>query len=87
MAFNKTTEKPKKEKEITYSVLEDYGTLSEKNGWALKLRYISWNGEPPKYDLRSWKDDPDGEKCSKGRTFTGEEMENLYGILKKIAEN
>lgn len=87
MAFNKTT-KTKAATEPTFKVLEECGTLStNEKGWALKLRYISWNGNEPKYDLRSWKEEPDGERCSKGITLTGEELETLYDILKGIAED
>lgn len=84
MAFRKS--KSESTSEINYKVLEEYGTLSvNANGWELKLRYISWNGKEPKYDLRSWKEDENGEKCSKGITLTGEEMETLLEIMLKMA--
>lgn len=76
MAIRKSSEN-----KIEFKVLEECGTLSTNaNGWELKLRYMSWNGKDAKYDLRSWKED----KCSKGITFTGEELESLLGILKKM---
>lgn len=69
--------------EPTYEVLEECGILSTNSkGWELKLRYISWNGNEPKYDIRSWKEDVNGEKYSKGITLTGEELESLLEILK-----
>ena len=80
MAIRKSNTKAK---EPTYEVLEECGTLSTNSrGWEMKLRYISWNGNEPKYDLRSWKEDETGEKCSKGITLTGEELETLLKILK-----
>ena len=86
MAIRKSTIAPKTKTEPTYEVIEECGTLSTNaKGWELKLRYMSWNGNEPKYDLRSWKDDPDGEKCSKGITLTGEELEALLEVLKTIA--
>ena len=84
MAIKKSTNTTKT-LEPTYKVLEECGTLSTNSrGWSLKLRYISWNGNEPKYDLRSWCNDENGEKCSKGITLTGEELENLLGILKNM---
>ena len=69
MAFKKSNTKTKATEGPTYEVLEECGTLSANaRGWELKLRYISWNGNDPKYDLRSWKEDENGEKCSKGIT-------------------
>lgn len=85
MAFKKSTATATTN-EPTYKVLEEIGTLSTNaKGWELKLRYISWNGKEPKYDLRSWLEDETGEKCSKGITLTGEELEALYEVLQKVA--
>ena len=86
MAIRKTsTKSAAKTTEPTYEVFEECGTLSTNNrGWELKLRFMSWNGNEPKYDIRSWKEDENGEKCSKGITLTGEELETLLEILKKI---
>ena len=79
MAFKKTGTK-----NIECKVIEDYGILStSESGYETKLTYTSWNGREPKYDIRPWKDG----KCCKGMTFTGEEIENLYQLLKKIAED
>ena len=72
--------------EPTYEVLEYCGTISTNGNWKTELRYISWNGREAKYDLRPWKDDPDGEKCGKGITLTGEELEALLELLKIMAK-
>ena len=66
-----------------YEVLEECGVVSQrKGGWELKLRYISWNGAAPKYDLRPWKVDENGnEICNKGLTLSGEELEALVAII------
>lgn len=85
MAINKSNTKNTKTNEPTYQVLEECGTLSTNSrGWELKLRYIKWNDNEPKYDLRSWKKDENGEKCSKGITLTGEELETLLNLLKEM---
>lgn len=87
MAIKKSNTKAKSTTEPTYQVLEECGTLSSNDkGWELKLRYMSWNGNEPKYDLRTWKKDENGEKCSKGITLTGEELEALLNILRKMEE-
>ena len=87
MAFIKSKGNTKTNTEPTYEVLENFGTVGKRNGnWNLELRFISWNGKEPKYDLRPWKETDEGEMCSKGITLSGEEMENLLDILTKIAE-
>lgn len=87
MAFKKSTPTVKADTEPTYEVLEECGTISTNDkGWELKLRYLSWNGNAPKYDLRPWKEEENGEKCGKGITLTGEELEALLAVLQKMAE-
>ena len=83
MAIRKSTS-TKSTSEPTYKVLEECGTISTNKGWDLKLKYISWNGRDPKYDLRTWKEDEDGEKCGKGITLTGEELEELLKLLQSM---
>ncbi len=85
MAIRKTA---KKETEINYEVVENCGTIAErKGGYALELRYISWNGSDPKYDIRPWKTTDQGEEiCGKGITLSGEELESLGGIIQKMME-
>lgn len=84
MAFKKSSTK---ETGIKYEVVEDYGVLSSHNNWETRLRLIKWNDREEKYDIRPWSVDENGnEKCGKGITLTGEEMQNLLDILQKIAE-
>ena len=88
MAFKKSGNKAKTNDEIKYEVLDDFGVVStsgKDNEWELRVRYVSWNGNDPKYDIRAWKQTENGETCRKGLTLTGEEAESLYDILKKIA--
>ena len=76
-----------KDEGIKYEVLEKCGVISTgSNGWQTELRYIAWNGNDPKYDIRSWKETEDGEKCGKGITLTGEELEALGNIIKGMEE-
>lgn len=65
-------------KEFKYDVIEKISTFERNGGYNLELRYISWNGNEPKYDLRTWKQNDDGtEKCGKGITLTEEELMHL----------
>ena len=61
-------------------VIKDYGTISEKNGYELKLQKISWNGKDAKYDIRPWKDG----KCGKGITLTDDELKGLFDKIKDL---
>ena len=80
--------KVSKTDEINYEVLEECGELTPRaKGDTVKLRYLSWNGRDPKYDLRLWSVDDDGnEKCGKGIGLTGEELEELYETIGKLIE-
>lgn len=85
MAIRKSGKPAKATTEPTYEVLEEIATISSNaKGWKLKLRYVAWNGKDPKYDLRSWLETEDGEKCSKGITLTGEELEELYNTIGEL---
>lgn len=72
---------------ISYEVIEKIGTLDSDSTMPKELRLISWNGNEPKYDLRNWGTDKDGnEKCGKGCTLDREELFSLYEILKNLFE-
>ncbi|EEW19184.1 conserved hypothetical protein [Listeria monocytogenes FSL N1-017] len=65
---------------IEYEIIEEIGVLSENaRGWRKELNKISWNGRPPKYDIRDWSEDH--EKMRKGITLTDEEAEVLKKLL------
>ena len=84
MAIRKGNQKSK----ITYEVIEECGTVATlKNGDELKLRFMSWNGRDPKYDLRPWGVDDSGEEvCLKGIGLTGEQLEALGELINKMTE-
>ncbi|EAF9359672.1 hypothetical protein A6B89_03800 [Listeria monocytogenes] len=65
---------------IEYEIIEEIGVFSENaRGWRKELNKISWNGRPPKYDIRDWSEDH--EKMGKGITLTDEEAEVLKKLL------
>lgn len=88
MAIKKSGAEPIKKEKITCEVLEKCGVISDNGkGYTLELRYVSWNGAKPKYDIRIWKDNGDGtEKSYKGMSITGEELEALGDIIKGMEE-
>ena len=58
---------------IEYKVIKDYGIIANHNGVELRLRLISWDGNPAKYDLRAWRND----YAMGGITMTKDELETL----------
>ena len=68
--------------EIKMEIVKELGTISETEKNRTLLRYISWNGTEPKYDIRSWYTDKNGnERMSKGKTFSRSELEALYKLI------
>ncbi len=69
--------------EFSYKIVEEIAVLSENNkGWRKELNLVSWNGRPPKFDLRDWA--PDHEKMGKGLTLTNEEFEQLQKAIENM---
>ncbi|HAP8682924.1 TPA: hypothetical protein JFU82_000462 [Enterococcus faecium] len=69
--------------EFSYEIVEEIAILSENNkGWRKELNLVSWNGRPPKFDLRDWA--PDHEKMGKGLTLPNEEFEQLQKAIENM---
>lgn len=69
--------------DFEYEVIEELGVLStNQSGWTKELNLISWNGRPPKFDIRDWS--PDHEKMGKGLTFSNDELKALQEILNEM---
>lgn len=69
--------------EFSYEIVEEIAVLSESpKGWRKELNLVSWNGRPPKFDLREWA--PDHTKMGKGITLSNEEFERLSTTLKSM---
>ena len=67
--------------DITFVITEHIGDISlASSGWKRELNMVSWNGNDPRFDLRSWS--PDHSKCSRGQTFCSEEMQIIAKLLK-----
>ena len=64
-------------------IIQNIAVLStEKSGWTKEINLVSYNGAPPKYDIRTW--DPNHEKMGKGITLTKEELTQLESVLKEL---
>ena len=69
--------------DFKYEIVENLGVLSTSaSGWTRELNLISWNGRPPKFDIRDWS--PDHEKMGKGITLSNEDIKSLREILKDV---
>lgn len=67
---------------FSFEIKEQLLVLSRNaKGWQKELNLVSWNGNPPKFDLRDWS--PEHDKMGKGVTLTNEEMETLATYLKE----
>lgn len=66
---------------FNYEIIEKVATLSQNGETSKELNLVSYNGQPAKYDLRSWRRTDGEEKLLKGLTLTGEEARALREAL------
>ena len=73
-------------KEIQYEIKQEIAVLSKSDsGYTKEINLIAWNGNEPKYDIRSFS--PAREKCGKGITLTETEAKELLEALQTHFEN
>lgn len=71
--------------ELKFEIINQIGVISTSaSGWNVELNRVSWNGNEPKYDVRSWS--PDHTKMGKGITLSEEELVALSELLDKEVE-
>ena len=69
--------------QFKFEIIQNIAALStEKSGWTKEINLVSYNGAPPKYDIRTWA--PNHEKMGKGITLTKEELTQLESVLKEL---
>lgn len=67
-------------KEIQCEIIKEIAVLSQSDsGYTKEINLISWNGNEPKYDIRSFS--ANREKCGKGITLTESEVQTLLEAL------
>ena len=65
---------------LTYEIVMQIGVLSQsRTGWTKEVNLISWNNNPPKYDIRDWS--PDHSQLGRGVTLSREELLALRDLL------
>lgn len=68
--------------ELKFEIINHIGVISTSaNGWNFELNRVSWYGNEPKYDVRSWS--ADHTKMGKGITLTEDELIALSDLLNK----
>ncbi len=74
-------------KDINFEIKKSCGVIRkmDNSDWTKELNIVSWNEKTPKYDIREW--DGTHTRMSRGVTFTKDELENLFRILKSIFDN
>ena len=74
-----------KGQELKFEIINQIGKIStSSSGWNVELNRVSWNGNEPKYDLRSWS--PDHTKMGRGITLTDNDIIVLSELLNKEVE-
>jgi len=69
--------------EVAFEILEHIGTLNERENhdetWTMEINVVSWNGRPPKIDIREWNKSHD--RMTKGYTMTEKQAEIMTMCL------
>lgn len=86
MAMHYSSKTNNGNKDIKMNIIEECGACTARNnGDQIKIRFISWNDKDPKYDIRIWSKNDDGtERCGKGFTLDGEELEEIHSLIDKL---
>ena len=71
------------EKEFSYVVLKDFGTIEEpESGYDTRIKVVAWNGGKPKVDIRKWS--KDNTKMAKGISLSVDAVLCLKELLNNI---
>lgn len=71
-----------KTQDVKFEIINKIGIVSAlSGGWNLEVNRVSWNGNEPKYDIRTWS--PDHTKMGKGITLSEKELISLFEVLDK----
>lgn len=73
MAYNNNND-------FKFEIVKNIAVLAtERGGWTKELNLVSYNDNPPKYDIRSW--DQNHEKMGKGITLSRDEIKILLDAM------
>jgi len=66
--------------EFKFEITKEIGVIGEgTRGWRKEVNLVSWNGRPPKLDIRDWNETH--EKMGKGVTLSGAEARAMLELL------
>lgn len=69
--------------EFTFNIIEHYGVFDQtESGWTKEVNLVSWNGQDPKIDIRTW--DPDHARSAKIGTLDRDAAKELGRILSAL---
>lgn len=68
--------------DFKFDVLSDFGILEEGPVFDIRAKIISWNGGPPKLDIRKW--NKETNNMSKGISISLDSIEQLKNILDAV---
>lgn len=70
--------------DFSFEVIKDFGAFGE-GKWQKHLTLLSFNGKPPKYDIRPWNDDM--SKMGKGVSLDLEDLMDLQEMFSVIIDS
>ena len=70
--------------DFSFEVIKDFGAFGE-GKWQKHLTLLSFNGKPPKYDIRPWNDDM--SKMGKGISLDLEDLMDLQEMFSVILDS
>lgn len=70
------------QKSITFEIIEGYGAFDPGEEWSGEVNLVSWNGNPPRIDIRYWKNDR--SKSRKLGALSDRAARELLRILAEI---
>ncbi|MBF1170708.1 MAG: hypothetical protein HXL85_05465, partial [[Eubacterium] sulci] len=70
---------------IKFEIVKHIGVINRNDrGRTKELNIVSWNDQPPKYDIRDW--DEQHERMSRGITLTRQEIESVVEAFQNESE-
>ena len=73
--------------EVEYEILYHFGIVGEVNpqtGWGKEFNLVSWNGNPPKFEVRAWS--PERDRCARITGLTEKELKQLNQMIPEALE-
>lgn len=69
--------------EVTFEIMKELGAIAGETstGWQRLLCIVSWNGNPPKFDIRDWS--PDRMRMTRGITLDEKQARIVMELLEK----